>query len=127
MHRERQPIVDNNKVLKKITIAMNLRNEDTREIFHIGGHELSISPTGAFLVSETNKNFKPLSDDLLTAFMDGLITYSRGAKNAPNFVPLALANIVYLLGEKGNTEALEALAGLVEDVLSQLREQLEEE
>ena len=119
--------MDNNKVLKKITIAMNLRNEDVREIFHIGGLELSVSQTGAFLVSDTNKNFKALSDEVLENFMDGLITYSRGAKNAPNFVPLALANLVYLLGEKGNQEALEALASLVEDVLSQLREQLEED
>ena len=58
--------------------------------------------------------------------MEGLITYSRGPKNAPNFIPLALANLVYLLGERGNQEALEALGGLVEDVVTQLAEQLEE-
>ena len=116
--------MDNNKVLKKMTIAMNLRNEDVREIFHIGGVELSVSQTGAFLVSDTNKNFKALSDEVLEQFTDGLITYSRGAKNAPNFVPLALANLVYLLGERGNQEALEALAGLVEDVLGTLVQKL---
>ena len=119
-------VVDNNKVLKKITIAMNLRNEDVREILHIGGQELSISQTGAVLVSEPNKNFKILSDELLEAFMEGLITYSRGPKNVPNLIPLALANLVYLLGERGNQEALEALGGLVEDVVTQLTEQLEE-
>lgn len=106
---------------------MNLRNEDVREILHIGGQELSVSQTGAILVSETNKNFKALSDDLLEAFMDGLITYSRGPKSSPNMVPLALANLVYLLGEKGNQEALEALGGLVEDVVTQLGEQLGEQ
>ena len=120
-------VVENNKVLKKITIAMNLRNEDVREILHIGGSELSISQTGAFLVSETNKNFKEMPDEALETFMEGLITYSRGAKSSPNFVPLALANLVYLLGERGNEDALQALSNLVGDVLSQLREQVAEE
>ena len=34
--------------------------------------------------------------------------------------------LVYLLGEKGQEDALQALSALAEDVLSQVREQLED-
>ena len=119
--------MDNNKVLKKMAIAMNLRHEDVREIFHIGGTELSVSQSGALLVNPNNKNFQALSEEGLESFMDGLITYSRGPKGSPNIVPLAVANLVYFLGEKGREDALVALSKLVEDVLSQIREQLAEE
>ncbi len=118
--------MDNNTVLKKISIAMNLRHEDIREIFHIGGEELSISQTGALLVNPANKNFNQLSEERLEIFFNGLITYSRGPKNSPNAFPLALTNLIYLLGEKGQESALEALRALIEDVLSQLRAQLED-
>lgn len=118
--------MDNNKVLKKISIAMNLRHEDVREIFHIGGSELSVSQTGALLVNPSNKNFKALSDEAFEIFLDGMITYSRGPKTAPNTVPIALTNLIYLLGERGQEDALQALSAAAEDVLSQVREQLKD-
>ena len=118
--------MDNNKVLKKISIAMNLRHEDVREIFHIAGEELSVSQTGALLVNPNNKNFKALPEEGLETFLGGLITYSRGPKSAPNTVPIGLTNLVYLLGERGQEDALQALSALTEDVLSQVREQLKD-
>ncbi len=116
--------MENNKILKKIVIAMNLRHEDVREVFHLGGLELSISQTGAFLVSPSNKNFQSLSLEKLESFLNGMIIYSRGPKNAPNIIPMALANLVYWLGENGQIDALEALNELLSDVVSQVRKQL---
>ena len=116
--------MDNNQILKKLSIALNLRHEDVREVFHLGGHELSTSQTGARMVNPTNKNFKALGDQELEAFLNGLITYSRGPKNAPNMVPLAIVNTVYSLGERGHVEALDNLGGLVEDLLEQVHAQL---
>lgn len=113
-----------NTVLKKVTIAMNLRNEDVREIFHLGGEELSTSQTGALLVNASNKNFKLLSEERLEVFFNGLILYSRGPKENPNAMPMALINLIYLLGEKGQLEALESLRELTSDVLAQVEEQL---
>ena len=119
--------MDNNLTLKKISIAMNLRHEDVREIFHLGGKELSTSQTGARMVNPSNKNFKAVSDEECETFLNGLITYSRGAKNAPTILPLAIVNTVYSLGERGHVEALDSLGGLVEDLLEQVQTQLAEE
>ena len=116
--------MDNNQILKKLSIALNLRHEDVREVLHLGGQDLSTSQTGARMVNPNNKNFKAVGDDELEAFLNGLITYSRGPKNAPNMVPLAIVNTVYSLGERGHTEALDNLGGLVEDVLEQIQTQL---
>ena len=116
--------MDNNQILKKLSIALNLRHEDVREVLHLGGHDLSTSQTGARMVNPNNKNFKAFGDDELEAFLNGLITYSRGPKNAPNMVPLAIVNTIYSLGERGHVEALDSLGGLVEDVLEQIQSQL---
>ena len=116
--------MDNNQILKKLSIALNLRHEDVREVFHLGGRDLSTSQTGARMVNPSNKNFKALDDEELETFLNGLITYSRGPKNAPNMVPLAIVNTVYSLGERGHTEALDSLGGLVEDLLEQIHAQL---
>ena len=119
--------MDNNQILKKISIALNLRHEDVREVFHLGGRELSTSQTGARMVNPNNKNFKAVSDEECESFLNGLITYSRGAKNAPTVLPLAIVNTVYSLAERGHVEALDSLGGLVEDLLEQVHGQLAEE
>ncbi|MEE2960293.1 MAG: DUF1456 family protein [Myxococcota bacterium] len=116
--------MDNNQILKKLSIALSLRREDVREIFHIGGKEFSNSQTGNLLVSAGHKNFSAVSDEDLSRFLDGLITYSRGPKDHPQMVPLAIVNTVYDLGERGNVEALQSMMELVDDVLGQVEEQI---
>ncbi len=103
----------NNDVLKKIAIALNLKHDEIREIFALADQELSVSQVGGFMVNEKNKNYKPLSDKLLSCFLNGLISYSRGTKEAPQLPPMAIEHMIMALAEANNAEALFRLEAVV--------------
>ena len=115
------------QILKKLVISLGLRHEDIREIFHLSGKELSSSQVRAWMSGKNHKNHQGLSMEELGTFLDGFITYSRGPKDAPSVLPLAITNLIYRLGEEGRLDALEHLLALVQDLIQQVAEAMANE
>ena len=62
----------NNLILKKLRIALELKEAETEIIFGLADVELSKQQLASLFRKEGHKNFKECSDELLMAFLDGL-------------------------------------------------------
>jgi len=62
----------NNLILKKLRIALELKEAETEIIFSLGEAELSKQQLASLFRKEGHKNFKECSEELLMAFLDGL-------------------------------------------------------
>ena len=62
----------NNLILKKLRIALELKEAETEIIFGLAEVELSKQQLASLFRKEGHKNFKACSDELLMAFLDGL-------------------------------------------------------
>jgi hypothetical protein len=68
----------NNDTLKKLRIALKLRDEDIIEILKLGDFALSKSEVNALFQAEDHPNYKECGDQILRYFLNGLIIYMRG-------------------------------------------------
>jgi len=64
--------LSNNLILKKLRIALELKEPETEIIFSLGEASLSKQEFKALFRKEENKNFKACSNTLLFAFLEGL-------------------------------------------------------
>jgi len=62
----------NNLILKKLRIALELKEAETEIIFGLAEVELSKQQLASLFRKESHKNFKPCSDELLMSFLEGL-------------------------------------------------------
>jgi len=62
----------NNLILKKLRIALELKEAETEIIFGLADVTLSKQQLSSLFRKEEHKNFKPCSDALLLAFLEGL-------------------------------------------------------
>ena len=62
----------NNLILKKLRIALKLKEAETEIIFGLADVELSKQQLASLFRKETHKNFKPCSAELLMSFIEGL-------------------------------------------------------
>lgn len=62
----------NNLILKKLRIALELKEPETEIIFGLGDATLKKQELRSLFRKEGHRNFKTCSDDLLMAFLDGL-------------------------------------------------------
>jgi uncharacterized protein YehS (DUF1456 family) len=70
---EREVIeLSNNLILKKLRIALELKEAETEIIFGLADVELSKQQLASLFRKEGHKNFKVCSDELLMAFLEGL-------------------------------------------------------
>lgn len=107
--------MNNNAVYKKMTIANNLKQFEVKEVFALGGLELSSSAIKALSAGPQNKNFIKMTDNQLEAFFNGLILYWRGAKDENDMVPRGIENYIMNLMKDGNADVLEELGCLIDD------------
>jgi uncharacterized protein YehS (DUF1456 family) len=70
----------NNDILKKLRVALELKDDDIIEILKLSDFEISKSELGAIFRKEDHPNYKPCGDQLLRNFLNGLITYKRGPR-----------------------------------------------
>jgi uncharacterized protein YehS (DUF1456 family) len=76
----------NNDILKKLRVALQLKNTDIIAILKLVDFTISESELGAIFRADDHPNFKPCGDQLLRNFLNGLIIYKRGPmeqKTAP--------------------------------------------
>lgn len=62
----------NNLILKKLRISLELKEAEVEIIFGLVDIELGKQQLSSFFRKESHKNFKPCSDELLMAFLEGL-------------------------------------------------------
>ncbi len=65
----------NNLILKKLRIALELKEAETEIIFGLADIELTKQQLASLFRKESHKNFKPCSSELLMAFIEGLDEY----------------------------------------------------
>lgn len=68
----------NNEIIKKLRIALDLKELDMIEIFEFAGYEIKKSELSGIFRKEGHKNYKVCSDELLNHFLNGYIIYKRG-------------------------------------------------
>ena len=70
----------NNTILKKLRIALELKDTDIIEILKLADFEISKSELSALFRKEDHKNYKECGDQLLRRFLNGLIIRNRGQR-----------------------------------------------
>ena len=76
----------NNDILKKLRVALHLKNTDIIEILRLVDFPMTESELGAIFRAVDHPNYKECGDQLLRNFLNGLIIYKRGPmepKTAP--------------------------------------------
>ncbi|MCK5208900.1 MAG: DUF1456 family protein [Cyclobacteriaceae bacterium] len=68
----------NNDIIKKIRVALKLRDDDIIEILKLVDYKISKSELGAFFRKDDHPKYMPLMDQILRNFLNGLIIYKRG-------------------------------------------------
>jgi uncharacterized protein YehS (DUF1456 family) len=72
--------VTNNDILKKLRIALELKDTDIIEILRLADFEVSSPELSALFRNPENKNYRECGDQLLRRFLDGLIIKKRGLR-----------------------------------------------
>ncbi len=111
----------NNNILKKISIANNLKHFEIREIFELGSFKFSSSQIKAFMAGSKNKNYEKLSDEHFEGFLNGFIIYSRGPIDDPTPLPRTIENSIIGLIESTNVAAIKEIRSLIEGVEDNIR------
>jgi uncharacterized protein YehS (DUF1456 family) len=67
-----EKILDNNIILKKLKIALNLKTEDITEAFKLAGKPISPHEVTAFLRNPKQNQYRPFLDQYLRNLFNGL-------------------------------------------------------
>jgi uncharacterized protein YehS (DUF1456 family) len=71
-------MLSNNDILKKLRVALSLRNEDIVEILALVNFKITKGALGDLFRNEDHPSFVEAGDQLLRNFLNGLIIYKRG-------------------------------------------------
>ena len=70
--------LSNNDILKKLRVALKLRDSDIVEILGLVDYKISKSELGAFFRNDRHPKYMELQDQILRNFLKGLVIYKRG-------------------------------------------------
>ncbi len=70
----------NNDILKKLRVALHLRDDEIVEILKLVDFKTTKSELGAFFRKEDHPNYKECGDQILRNFLNGLIIHLRGKR-----------------------------------------------
>lgn len=68
----------NNDIIKKLRVALKLRDEDIIEILKLVDYDISKTELSAFFRREDHPHYRQLKDQILRNFLNGLVIYKRG-------------------------------------------------
>ncbi len=71
-------MLNNNEILKKLRVALSLRNDDIIEILALVNFEITKGALGDLFRRDDHPNYKPAGDQILRNFLNGLVIYNRG-------------------------------------------------
>lgn len=73
--------MSNNDILKKLRVALQLRDDQIVEILKLVNFTASKAEIGALFRDKEHPNFKPCGDQILRNFLNGLVIHLRGPKD----------------------------------------------
>ncbi len=76
-------MITNNDILKKIRVALSLRNDDIIEILGLVNFEMTKGALGDLFRNEDHPGYVEAGDQVLRNFLNGLIIYKRGKLPEP--------------------------------------------
>jgi uncharacterized protein YehS (DUF1456 family) len=82
----------NNDILKKLHVALHLRDDEIVKILKLADFDITKSELSAFFRNEDHPNYKNCGDQVLRNFLNGLIIHLRGRKPAEVYNYYALKN-----------------------------------
>lgn len=68
----------NNDILKKLRVALQLRDDEIVEILNLVDFHISKGEVGNFCRKEDHPKYVELKDQILRNFLNGLVIYKRG-------------------------------------------------
>ncbi|UKM66344.1 DUF1456 family protein [Flavobacteriaceae bacterium GSB9] len=68
----------NNDILKKLRVALKLRDDDIVKILALVDFRISKSELGAFFRREDHPKYMECGDQILRNFLNGLVIHMRG-------------------------------------------------
>ena len=68
----------NNDILKKLRVALKLRDDDIVKILQLVDFRISKSELGAFFRREDHPKYMECGDQILRNFLNGLVIHLRG-------------------------------------------------
>jgi uncharacterized protein YehS (DUF1456 family) len=74
--------MSNNDVMKKLRVALKLKDTDIVEILQLVDFAITKSELGAIFRDDDHPNFKPCGDQILRNFLNGLVIYKRGPRES---------------------------------------------
>lgn len=72
--------MNNNDILKKLRVALKLRNDDIIKILSLVDFEITKGALGDFFRDERHPGYVEAQDQVLRNFLNGLIIHLRGKK-----------------------------------------------
>lgn len=75
-------MISNNDILKKLRVALQLKDDDIIEILKHSDFKVTKTELSAFFRNEEHPNYKPLGDQILRKFLNGLIIHKRGPRTS---------------------------------------------
>ena len=73
----------NNDILKKLRVALSLRDDEIVSILELVDFRISKSEIGAFCRREDHPKYKECGDQVLRNFLNGLVLFLRGPRENP--------------------------------------------
>ncbi|HLV47276.1 MAG TPA: DUF1456 family protein [Flavobacterium sp.] len=73
----------NNDVLKKLRVALQLRDDEIVDILSLVDFRVSKGEIGNFFRNEDHPKYVECKDQILRNFLNGLVIYLRGSKEKP--------------------------------------------
>ncbi len=72
--------LSNNDILKKLRVALKMRDDDIVEVLTLVDFRISKGEVGNFCRSEDHPKYVELQDQILRNFLNGLIIHKRGPR-----------------------------------------------
>jgi energy-coupling factor transporter ATP-binding protein EcfA2 len=73
----------NNDILKKLRVALMLRDDEIVDILKLVDFRISKAEIGAFCRKEGHPKYKVCGDQVLRNFLNGLVIHLRGTRDQP--------------------------------------------
>jgi hypothetical protein len=77
--------MNNNDILKKLRVALMLRDDEIVDILKLADFKISKSEIGAFCRREGHPKYMECGDQVLRNFLNGLVLHLRGTKENPKY------------------------------------------
>lgn len=79
-------MLSNNDILKKLRVALQLRNDDIIEILKLVDFDITKGALGDLFRNEDHPGYVEAGDQVLRNFLNGLIIYKRGQLPEPKVI-----------------------------------------